>query len=103
MNKTESQTHPLKNLHTAKFRLGQTVMTPGARDTLNPHDMLTALGRHAQGDWGECSEDDRNENELSLDAGLRLFSVYQDRFQTKFWIITEADRSVTTVLLPSEY
>jgi hypothetical protein len=102
--KTENHaTNPLKNVHTAKFRLGQTVMTPGARDTLNPYDMLNALGRHAQGDWGDCTEDDRNENELSLDAGLRLFSVYKDRFQTKFWIITEADRSVTSVLLPSEY
>jgi hypothetical protein len=100
-NSKSSTPNPQRDVYTAKFRLGQTVMTPGARDTLDQHDILTALGRHAQGDWGDCGEDDRNENDLSLDAGLRIFSVYKDRFDTKFWIITEADRSATTVLLPS--
>ncbi|HEY3783566.1 MAG TPA: hypothetical protein VGL56_20985 [Fimbriimonadaceae bacterium] len=93
----------IRNVFTSKFPLGQTVMTPGARDTLNQSDMLTALGRHAQGDWGDCCQDDRNENELSLEFGLKLFSVYSDRRNRRFWIITEADRSVTTILLPSEY
>ena len=86
-----------------KFGLGQTVITPGARDTLHPEDVLRSICRHARGDWGDCCEEDQKENELSLDKYLRLFSVYHDRLGTKFWIITEADRSATTVLLPSEY
>ena len=87
----------------AKFPLGQTVITPGARDTLNPEDVQAALRRHASGDWGDVGDADRRENELSLTQGFRLLSVYHDRSGTKFWIITEADRSATTILLPSEY
>ena len=91
--------HPLS----AKFPLGQTVSTPGALETLHPEDIYRCLTRHAQGDWGECCEEDRQENELALEKGFRLLSVYRDRNGTKFWIITEADRSATTILLPSEY
>jgi len=87
----------------AKFELGQTVITPNALGTLHPGDVLTALGRHATGDWGEVCEEDRQENEFSLTRYLRLLSVYHDRGGTKFWIITEADRSATTVLLPEDY
>jgi hypothetical protein len=86
-----------------KFPLGQTVITPGALETLDPADVSAALQRHAGGDWGEVDEHDRKENEFALTRHLRLFSVYRDRSGTKFWIITEADRSVTTILLPSEY
>lgn len=86
-----------------KFKLGQTVITPGARDKLDPEDVLRSLQRHARGDWGDCGSDDWQENEYSLDKHLRLFSVYHDRRGTKFWIITEADRSSTAILLPSEY
>ena len=87
----------------ASFGLGQTLMTPGARDTLDPEDMINALRRHARGDWGDCCKDDFEANNLALVEGSRLFSVYHDRFCTKFWIITEADRSATTIILPSEY
>ena len=87
----------------AKFALGQTVGTPGALEALHPEDLSRSLQRHAQGDWGDCGEEDRQENELSLQEGFRLFSVYHDRKGTKFWIITEADRSSTTILLPDEY
>ena len=87
----------------AKFPLGQTVGTPGALEVLHPEDLSRSLQRHAQGDWGDCGEEDRQENELSLQEGFRLFSVYHDRNGTKFWIITEADRSSTTILLPDEY
>ena len=91
--------HPLS----AKFPLGQTVSTPGALETLHPEDMFNSLQRHARGDWGDCGEADRQENELSLQEGFRIFSVYHDRKGIKFWIITEADRSSTTILLPDEY
>lgn len=85
------------------FPLGQTYCTPGALEALQPDDRLAALGRHAGCDWGDCGAEDWAENEFSLDKYLRLFSVYEDRHGTKFWIITEADRSTTTILLPSEY
>ncbi len=87
----------------AMFSLGTVVITAGAKDVLHAEDVMTALNRHVQGDWGELDEDDRRENEISLVQGLRLLSIYFDRDKTKFWIITEADRSATTVLLPDEY
>ena len=85
------------------FPLGQTVITSNALDTLDPADVQGALARHASGDWGDLSPDDRDENELSLREGFRLFSAYRDRNQTRFYVITEADRSATTVLLPEDY
>jgi hypothetical protein len=91
--------HPLSR----KFELGQTVSTPGALEAIHPEDLFASLQRHASGDWGACGKHDWEENELGLKEGFRLFSVYRDRNGTRFWIITEADRSVTTVLLPSEY
>lgn len=87
----------------AKFVIGQTVITPTAMNILHPEDVHVALQRHAVGDWGEVCEEDWAENDVSLDQGFRLLSVYRDRNQRKFWIITEADRSATTVLLPEDY
>lgn len=86
-----------------KFRLGRLFSTPGALAAIPPEEMLVALGRHASGDWGDCCPEDAAENELSLREGFRLFSVYHTSTGTKFWVITEADRSLTTVLLPEEY
>ena len=88
-----------------QFALGQIVITSNALDTLPAEDVLKALTRHSAGDWGDVDEEDRQENELSLREGFRLFSVYHTRETPprKFWIITEADRSVTTVLLPEDY
>jgi hypothetical protein len=86
-----------------KFPLGQVVIMANARDSLHPGDVPRALARHAAGDWGELDEHDRRENELSLAQGLRLLSAYRDRCDVKFWIITEADRSATTILLPEDY
>ena len=83
--------------------LGRTVITRSALHTLNQEDVATCLKRHQNCDWGECSGEDARENDLSLKEGFRILSVYLDRHDTKFWIITEADRSITTVLLPSEY
>ena len=85
------------------FSLGKTVITANALEQLNREDVATSLGRHAQRDWGDLCQDDVEENELSLKEGFRLMSVYADRNGTKFWIITEGDRSVTTVLLPEDY
>ncbi|WP_337173564.1 hypothetical protein [Paludisphaera sp.] len=85
-----------------KFALGRVVMTANAAGQLPRLDVAQALCRHASGDWGEVCEADRDENELSLREGYRLMSVYRAG-ETVFWIITEADRSVTTVLMPDDY
>ena len=87
------------------FPLGQTVITPGAIEALeksqqHPGDFLS---RHLRGDWGELCEEDRAANQQALDERLRLMSVYRTTKQEKLWIITEADRSATTLLLPEEY
>ncbi len=90
------------------FPLGQVVATPGALDALAGAGCTPAefLARHAAGDWGDLGDEDRRENALSLRQGFRLFSAYAydpaDPTAT-VWIITEADRSSTCVLLPSEY
>lgn len=86
-----------------RFPLGKTVITPGALESLDPAEVLVALRRHAAGDWGEVGAEDQAENDLSLKEGFRLLSAYRDGKGTRFWIITEADRSVTTVLLPEDY
>ena len=89
----------------AKFNLGQLVATPGALSALEEagQDAIEFVSRHASGDWGDLSDDDRKENEFSLFHGFRLLSSYRLRSGTKIWIITEADRSSTTLLLPGEY
>ncbi len=88
---------------TLKFPLGQTVITRTALERLSQADMAGALARHAAGDWGEVDPEDREENELSLREGYRLLSVYRSASGETFWIITEADRSVTTILMPEDY
>jgi hypothetical protein len=85
------------------FSLGAVVITPAALEKLDAAGVQMALERHHNGDWGDVCEHDRRENEIALTEGARLFSVYRDRSSTKFYIITEADRSVTTVLLPEDY
>lgn len=89
----------------AKFPLGQIVATPGALEALNEagQGVLEFLIRHATGDWGDIDREDAAENQLALTEGFRILSVYRTRNSVKFWVITEADRSVTTLLLPSEY
>jgi hypothetical protein len=91
------------NLHSHAFQLGQTVITRTAQSQLHPEDVLASLRRHAARDWGDLCPADKAENELSLRSGFRVLSAYKDRNGTKFWIITEADRSHTTVLLPEDY
>ncbi len=86
-----------------KFAAGQVVITPGALEVLTPTEIHMALARHVRGDWGDCDPEDAAENELSLAEGFRLFSVYHTVTSITFWVITEADRSVTTILLSEEY
>ena len=86
-----------------KFPLGDALITPNALSHLTQDDFGHGLARHQSGDWGDVCEDDRRQNELSLEKGLRLHSVYRARSGIKFWIITEADRSATTVLMPEDY
>jgi len=89
----------------ALFPLGQVVMTPGAMAALaaSDDDPLAFLFRHVSGDWGELDDNDVRENELSVQHGRRVLSVYTLKNGTKIWCITEADRSSTCMLLPSEY
>lgn len=88
-----------------RFALGQVVATPGALAALllagqAPNEFLA---RHVCGDWGNLPKEDREENERALGVGSRIFSAYTLRNGTRMWIITEADRSSTCLLLPEEY
>ena len=88
-----------------RFNPGQVVATPGALAALEkagqqPGDFLA---RHVSGDWGEVPPEDINENELSLQHGFRLLSAYRIIAGDRIWVITEADRSSTCILLPEEY
>ena len=87
----------------ALFRLGRLVATPNALESIPPGDVSKAISRHQAGDWGDVPEDDRIANDHALAQGGRLFSVYHSADGVRFYLITEADRSVTTVLLPSDY
>jgi hypothetical protein len=98
-----AETHPVKRSLVANFPLSQVLATPGALAQLTHDDIQTALARHARGDWDNVCDEDRQSNEEALGERLRLFSVYHSKQAVKFWVITEADRSATTVLLPSEY
>ena len=87
-----------------KFNLGQVVATPGALEVLGEagRSPVEFLSRHVRGDWGELCEEDRQANEDALHSGGRLFSAYSVD-EVRIWVITEADRSSTCVLLPEEY
>ena len=87
------------------FALGQVVATPGAVDLLErtSSDALDFLIRHQQGDWGSVPPEDAEENLSSIENGCRILSSYYLNATERLWIITEADRSVTTLLLPDEY
>lgn len=88
-----------------RFPLGFTCATAGALQALSEAGQGAEefLLRHQQGDWSEMSEGDRRENEVSVDMQLRILSAYRTRTGEKLWVITEADRSATTILLPCEY
>jgi hypothetical protein len=88
-----------------RFELGRIVATPGALRALEVAEQLPAefLDRHVQGDWGDLGDEDKQENEFSVRHGFRILSAYTTSAGDKIWIITEADRSATTLLLPEEY
>lgn len=90
--------------YTALFTLGKTLATPAARDELSElnYSPLDLLRRHMSGDWAEMDEEDQKSNREAVTEGSRIFSAYIIQ-GAKFWVITEADRSSTTILLPSEY
>ena len=86
-----------------RFPIGKLVATRGALAELTDDDILLALKRHALGDWGDLNAFDEEQNELALATGGRLFSVYLSATAIRFYVITESDRSATTILLPHEY
>jgi hypothetical protein len=87
------------------FSLGQTVATPGALEALgrNNSNGLDLLQRHARGDWGDVDAEDAAANDQATVDGGRLLSAYTLADGTRLWVITEADRSASTCLLPEEY
>ena len=100
---TNSNTHRQPSV--TRFALGQTYITPGAEEALMiaGQTAIEFLRRHMSGDFGDVSHEDAQENELSLRESFRMLSAYRTARGQKLWIITEADRSSTTILLPSEY
>jgi hypothetical protein len=83
--------------------LGRTFITSAAKSSLSKIDIEVALMRHGRGDWGIVNDHDREVNERGLQRGGRLFSVFRSEAGDKFYVITEWDRSATTVLLPADY
>ncbi len=85
------------------FEVGKLVATPGALAALTPEEPLKLLSRHVSGDWGEVPPEDAAGNELGVERGFRIVSSYGTASGTRVWLITEADRSSTCILLPEEY
>jgi hypothetical protein len=96
---------PIRGALMIRFPLGRVVATPGALAALEKAEQLPAefLDRHVNGDWGEVPDADKQENELSVEQGLRILSAYTTSAGDKLWILTEADRSATILMLPEEY
>jgi hypothetical protein len=86
-----------------KFPPGRVVITDHAAEELSREEVARALERHLRGDWGDLEAPNRRENERALLQGCRLLSAYSSRTGLRFWIITEPDRSATTILLPEDY
>ena len=85
------------------FTLGNLVATPSVLKAVPGAELTTALMRHLRGDWGDVSDESRASNDRAVKGGDRISSVYHSEGGVKFWIITERDRSATTILLPNEY
>ena len=85
------------------FQLGQLLATPNAFEHITQDDIMAALQRHVAGDWGDVCAEDKMLNDRAVVEGTRILSAYRADNGAKFWIIAEADRSVTTVLLPEDY
>jgi hypothetical protein len=87
------------------FSLGRTFLTMGAQEALEESNQMPDefLAKHQSGNWGTVCKDDWKENDFSVKEGFRILSAYKTTDGTKIYVITEADRSSTTILLPSEY
>jgi hypothetical protein len=87
------------------FKLGRVVMTPGAITALSASNESpwSFLARHLAGDWGDLDAEDKGLNDLAVKDGSRIISAYVTAKGARIWVITEADRSATTILLPDEY
>jgi len=92
-----------KAVPTARFRLGRIVVKPHALLVLTQDDILIGIARHQAGDWGEVPAEHRAANDRALLRGAGIVSAYRSAQNVKFWLITEADRSATTILLPMDY
>ena len=86
-----------------KFNLGRLVITPAALESIPADDICNSINRHVCGDFGDLDEADKKEHDFALRAGLRLLSAYHASNGTKFYVLTEACRTITTVLLPADY
>ena len=89
-------------IHRPKFDIGELIILPGAKSILHTYDILDSLVRHVKGNWGDSSAEQRQENDFAINRELRIVAFHHDRNNVKFMVITEADRSKTTVLLPGE-
>lgn len=85
-----------------KFPTGEVAITPHALEVITLEELISGLQRHVQGDWGNVYPDDAVMNDEALLHGNRILSVY-GKGKSRFWIITEADRSATTILMPDDY
>jgi len=88
-----------------RFQPGFLTATPGALEALEDakQSPMEFVQRHLAGDWGNVDKEDAAENEFSVNNNLRILSAYRTNKGVKLWLITEADRSSTTILLPEEY
>lgn len=102
--KTENDTTQTKQqLKSSTVPLGRLYATPGVLASIPVNDYSTAVRRHRICDWGEACAEDWESNNQAMIHGSRVVSVYTSKAGVRFWIITEADRSATTILLPNEY
>lgn len=85
------------------FKMGRLFATPGVLQQVSHIELNSRLSQHQRCDWGDLCEEDKKRNDLALKNGGRLFSAYSCTSDVRIWIITEADRSATTILLPEEY
>lgn len=93
----------MSNRHRICFHIGELCATAHVLAAVSSVDIAEAVSRHRRGDWGDLSKPDKQANNDALKNGTRLLSTYKARNGTVFWIITEADRSATTIMLPKEY
>jgi hypothetical protein len=91
-----------KTIPVAKFRLGRIFSSANAMSRLATEDILAGIQRHQAGDWGDVEPEDHAANERALLTGARIWSVYHAANGLEFWIITEASRESTTVMLPED-